>query len=158
MTTEPVITYTYAGRTPEQSGEFYGQAHAWQDFITETIDEDMATLWLEAYDHATEQWEYDMPNPLDVWDELYKPTTQATTHDHAHDHVGDHTYDHTRTDDHTRAQAQASADRYAWARTYASAYRDATAKLMRDIIEKARVEPVSRDTQDNNSMAGEYGV
>lgn len=155
MTTEAVTTYTYEGRTPEESGQFYGKAHAWQDFITETIDEDMARLWLEAYDHATEQWEYDMPNPLDVWEECYLPTTQL--HATTRDHVGDHTYDHTRTDDHTRAQAHAhaSAGRYAWARAYASAYRDATAKLMRSIIEKGYVEPL---TQDNNSMAGTYDV
>jgi len=142
----------YAGRSPEQSGKFYGQAHAWLDFITETVDEDMARQWLEAYDHSAEHWEYDMPNPLDVWEEFYMPTTrpQETTHDHTHDHT--HTRDHTRADDHTRTRTGA----YAWARAYASAYRDATAKLMREVIEKGYIE--GQDTRDNNSTTGEYGA
>lgn len=131
----------YAGKTPEESGKFYGQAHAWLDIITETVDDHLATEWLEAYDHATEQWEYDMPNPLDVWEEFYTRTT---------------TGDHTHTHDHTRAQARTRTGAYAWARAYASAYRDTTAKLMRDIIEKGYVEP--QETLDNNSMTSGYGT
>ena len=78
----------------EEVATWLAEAHAWHTFEFEsdhTVEECQA--WLTAYDHSVEQWVYDMPNPLEVWEEVYS--------DHTHD-------DHTRT--------------YAWARAYAHAY------------------------------------
>ena len=109
----------------EKVATWLAEAHAYQSFEFEsdhTVEECQA--WLTAYDHAVEQWVYDMPNPLEVWEEVY----------------GDHTHD-----DHTRT--------YAWARAYAHAYRRETHALMSALVDAhARYYAHAREGRDSNDV------
>ena len=118
----------------EEVATWLAEAHAYQSFEFEsdhTVEECQA--WLTAYDHSVEQWVYDMPNPLEVWEEVYS--------DHTHDHTHD---DHTRT--------------YAWARAYAHAYRRETHALMSALVDASASthahEHMHAHEGDNNGVTG----
>ena len=103
---EPTEKWAQDRDRAEEVATWLAEVHAYHAFEFEsdhTVDECQA--WLTAYDHTVEQWVYDMPNPLEVWEEVY----------------GDHTHDHTRT--------------YAWARAYAHAYRRETHALMSALVD-----------------------
>lgn len=108
----------------EEVGTWLAEAHAYQTYEFEsdhTVEECQA--WLTAYDHSVEQWVYEMPNPLEVWEEVY----------------GDHTHD-----DHTRT--------YAWARAYAHAYRRETHALMSALVDAYTHEHTHAHEGDNNGV------
>lgn len=62
--------------TPEEvmeSARLCGTTHAYHDFRQDTPDKNMADEWLMAYSRNTVAWEYDVPNPMEVWEDTYEP-------------------------------------------------------------------------------------
>lgn len=128
---EPTEKWAQDRDRAEEVATWLAEVHAYQSFEFEsdhTVEECQA--WLTAYDHSVEQWVYDMPNPLEVWEEVYSDHT----HDHAHD-------DHTRM--------------YAWVRAYAHAYRRETHALMSALVDAhARYYAHAREGRDSNDVTG----
>ena len=128
---EPTEKWAQDRDRAEEVATWLAEVHAYQSFEFEsdhTVEECQA--WLTAHDHSVEQWVYDTPNPLDVWEEVY----------------GDHTHD-----DHTRT--------YAWVRAYAHAYRRETHALMSALVDAharyyAREGTYAREGRDSNGVTG----
>lgn len=50
-----------------------GTTHAHHDFHDDKPDKNMASEWLEAYKAGTVAWEYEVRNPMEVWEDIYDP-------------------------------------------------------------------------------------
>lgn len=56
-----------------ESAQLIALAHAHHDFYDGSPDTNMAQDWLEAWHDGTVEWEYEVPNPMEMWEEVYDP-------------------------------------------------------------------------------------